>query len=255
MADAVGLLDFLQSTGPEKAAVLADLDGCLIAGGALLPQVPELFARCGERLWIVSNNSSDTAQTLSAQLSRLGVAVPPSRIVLAGEETVRRAARDLPGQRVALYAAEPLCALATQLGLTLDRVAPEFAILARDPAFSYGCLSRLTRQVAQGLPLVATNADTSHPDGAGWPVPETGALAAALLAAIPGLVIPTMGKPAPDLLRLALTRAGVAPEAAIFIGDTPETDGIAATAVGMDFVLLRRPGLPCLARTPEVLSC
>ena len=76
----------------------------------------------------------------------------------------------------------------------------------------------------------------------------------ALTAAVPGLAIPTVGKPRPDLLQLALARAGVAPADAVFIGDTPETDGAAARAAGVEFVLLRRPGT--LSGTPpEAQPC
>lgn len=255
MTGAVGLLDFLAGSGPQKAAVVADLDGCLIAGGQLLPHALDLFARCADRLWIVSNNSSDTADTLSTRLALMGIPLRAAQIVLAGEETIRRVAQDRPGQRIAVYAAEPLCALARQLGLITDHTAPDAAILARDPAFCFASLTRLSAQVARGLPLVATNPDLNHPDPEGHPVPETGALLAALTAAVPGLAIPTIiGKPQPDLLQLALARAGVAPANAVFIGDTPETDGAAARAAGVEFVLLRRPGtLP--HKTPEAQPC
>lgn len=242
MTGAVGLLDFLAGSGPQKAAVVADLDGCLISGGQLLPHALDLFARCADRLWIVSNNSSDTADTLSTRLALMGFPLHAAQIVLAGEETIRRVALDRPGQRISVYAAEPLCALARQLGLITDRTAPDAAILARDPGFCFASLTRLSAQVARGLPLIATNPDLNHPDPEGHPVPETGALLAALTATVPGLAIPTIGKPQPDLLRLALARAGVAPADAIFIGDTPETDGAAARAAGVEFVLLRRPG-------------
>jgi HAD superfamily hydrolase (TIGR01450 family) len=254
MTRAVGMLEFLSGRGPDKAAVIADLDGCLIASGRLLPHVTELFARCGDRLWIVSNNSSDTADTLSARLGVLGSPVPASHIVLAGEQTVRLMAQERPGQRIAIYATEPLCTLGLQLGLIPDRAAPDAAILARDPAFSFSCLSRLTAQVARGLPLMTTNPDASHPDGDGHPVPETGALWAALAAALPGQAIRTIGKPAPDLLLLALTHAGVIPCDAVFIGDTPETDGVAARSAGVEFVLLHRPGA-LATQTPEVQPC
>lgn len=254
MRRAIGLSDFLAGSGPEKAAVLADLDGCLISGGQLLPYATHLLSRCSDRLWIVSNNSSDTAETLSARLGLMGFPLRASQIVLAGEETVRRAAQERPGQRIAVHAAEPLCELARQLGLITDHFNPDAAIIARDPAFCFASLTRLAAQVARGLPLVATNPDLNHPDPDGHPVPETGALLAALRAVVPGLAISTIGKPSPDLLHLALARAEVAPSDAIFIGDTPETDGVAARAARVEFVLLRRPSfLP--HKTLEAQSC
>lgn len=254
MTRAIGLLDFLSGQGPQKAAVMADLDGCLIAGGQLLPHAADLLARCADRLWIVSNNSTDTADTLAARLARMGFALPASHIMLAGEQTIRRIAQDRPGQRIAVYAAEPLCTLARELGLITDHMAPDGAILARAPDFCYADLARLTAQAARGMPLVATNPDLNHPDPEGHPVPETGALLAALTAAVPGLVIPTLGKPQPDLLRLALARAGVTAADAIFIGDTPETDGAAARAAGVEFVLLHRPGTRPL-KAEDVQPC
>lgn len=55
-------------------------------------------------------------------------------------------------------------------------------------------------------------------------------------------------------MELALARAGVDPGDAVFIGDTPETDGKAGRAAGVDFVLLHRPGA-MTARPAEVQPC
>ncbi|GGA82653.1 hypothetical protein GCM10011385_41100 [Nitratireductor aestuarii] len=95
-SDAIDLEQFLAGPGPEAAAVLADLDGCLISGSTVLPGAAELVRRTGERLWIVSNNSSDTAQTLSVRLSHMGLQVPAERIFLAGEQAVRELAAAMP---------------------------------------------------------------------------------------------------------------------------------------------------------------
>ena len=54
-------------------ALLCDLDGCLVAGDRLLPGARELAGLAGERLWILSNNSTDTPQSLSARLAGLGL--------------------------------------------------------------------------------------------------------------------------------------------------------------------------------------
>lgn len=239
---AIGLDEFLAGEGPNRAAVLADLDGCLVSGTIVLPGVPELFSRIGDRLWIVSNNSTDTAETLSDRLAAVGLRIAPSRIVLAGEESLRRISQERPAARVAIYASPILRRLAAGLGLVEDRTAPELVILARDTDFAFSDLAEVMHHAARGLPIIATNPDPSHPDAEGFPVPETGALVAALRAALPDLDIPALGKPEPDLAELALSRAGVAAAEAVFLGDTPDTDGVAARRAGIDFVLLRRPG-------------
>lgn len=241
MTQAIGIKDILSTHLVGRAAIMSDLDGCLISGETVLSAVPELFARYGDLIWIVSNNSTDTAESLSARLAQMGLLIAPERILLAGEQTLRRVAADLPGARIALYAADPLQRLARDLGLRPDRKNPQIAILARDPGFAFCDLRELVAHVHRGLPIWVTNADRSHPGPDGTPEPETGSLFAAVAAAVPQVSFRQLGKPDPYLLDLALSMAGVSPDAAIFIGDTATTDGLAAGASGMPFVLIERP--------------
>lgn len=238
------MADFLSGSGAEARLILSDLDGCLISGRVILPGVPELLDRAGDRLWVVSNNSSDTAETLCQRLTAMGLHIPADRILLAGEFAVRQLARQAAGQDVALFAAPPLVRLARQLGLRPNRgewpVAR--ALLARDPAFSLTDLERLMRLIHTGTSLLLANPDPIHPAADGTPVPETGALFAALRAGLPGLAADSAGKPSDAMIRLALARTGVLPKDAVFLGDTDATDGAAARAANVPFVLLRRPG-------------
>lgn len=242
MTRPVRLQHFLDGPWPDRAAILADLDGCLISGDTVLPDVPELFERCGARLWVVSNNSSDTAETLSMRLRTLGLPLPPERIVLAGEMTLRAVQAARPGARLALYAEPPLQALAARLGLIRDLDRPDLVILGRDRSLCFSDIARIAALAHAGVPVTLANPDPNHPGADGTPQPETGALWAAVTAIVPRAIATSLGKPAPDLPREALRRAGVAPDAAVFIGDTPETDGRAAAAAGVEFLCLARPG-------------
>ncbi|MDO5603680.1 MAG: HAD hydrolase-like protein [Paracoccus sp. (in: a-proteobacteria)] len=240
----IRMADFLDGDGAETDAVLADLDGCLISGDVVLPGAGELARRAGRRLWIVSNNSADTAETLSQRLSRLGLDIGSDRILLAGEEAVRDLAAAQPGARVALFAAPQLTALATALGLDVCRGQADarLTLLARDPALTLLEIERLMRLLHRGAVLHLANPDMTHPAADGVPVPETGAILAAMRAGLPGLQFVCQGKPSPAMIFRALDRAKVAPERAVFLGDTDETDGRAARAAGVPFVLLQRPG-------------
>lgn len=242
MHQPIGLDAFLKGDGPSRSAILADLDGCLISGSRVLPFVPELFASCGSRLWIVSNNSTDTAQGLAARLSGMGLPITAERCLLAGEETLQILARERPGARVALFASLPLHRLAVSLGLVPDQLQPDLVVLARDPSFDFDSLTALIALAHRGLEVWLTNPDPTHPGPDGTPVPETGAIWAALAAAVPSVRTRCLGKPAPDLAERALMRAKASPGLAVFIGDTPDTDGAAAKAAGVPFVLLHRPG-------------
>lgn len=241
MTTAIPMAEFLRGPWTGRAAVLADLDGCLVSGDRVLPQVPALFAACGPRLWIVSNNSTDTAAGLSQRLAGMGLTVPPDRILLAGEETLRALAAERPGARVALFATPASQGLAQALGLVPTDERADVAVLARDTGFGFADLARLAALVQRGTPLWLTNPDPGHPGPDGLSVPETGALFAALAAMVPQVAPRCIGKPAPDLIRKALARAAVLPGAAVYIGDTPQTDGAAAAAAGVEFVQIAPP--------------
>lgn len=226
------------------AAILCDLDGCLISGDHVYPGVPEFAALNGERLWIVSNNSSDTALTLSLRLAALGLTVASERIVLAGEQAVRWLAAERPGAKIAMHAEPPIQALADELGLVESTHFPDWVLLARDTRLNLPRLAAVLAQIEAGASLFVTNLDTAHPDPEGLPVPETGALLAALRACKPNLSFRSIGKPAPDLIEIALGRAGAAAGEAVFIGDNVTTDGEAAMAAGVDFIHLHSSHLP-----------
>jgi HAD superfamily hydrolase (TIGR01450 family) len=253
MTTAIPMAEFLRGGWTGRPAVLADLDGCLISGDRVLPQVPALFAACGPRLWIVSNNSTDTAAGLSQRLAAMGLDQPAARILLAGEETLRALASERPGARVALFATPALQALAQGLGLVPVTDRADVAVLARDTGFCFSDLARLAALVQRGTPLWLTNPDPGHPGPNGLAVPETGALFAALRAMVPQVQPTCIGKPAPDLIRKALARAAVLPGAAVYIGDTPQTDGAAAAAAGVEFVQIAPP--MAMVATPGAASC
>ena len=219
-------------------ALLCDLDGCLVAGDRLLPGALELVARAGERLWILSNNSTDTPQTLSERLGRLGLDVASQRIVLAGATAVEQVAADSPGARLALYGSEPIRTLARAAGLQLDAERPDVVLLTRDEKFGYADLNRLLRQVGHGARLVVANGDATHPGADGLPVAETGALLAAVLAGRPDTPYRVIGKPSPILYRAALARIGLEAGAVLAIGDNPATDGEGARRMGLDCALI-----------------
>lgn len=242
MSAAVTLAGFLASPQSARAAILADLDGCLVSGAEALPGAETLVARHGKRLWVVSNNSEDTARSLSARLGAMGLPLPASRLFLAGEQTLRAVARRHPGARVALFGSLEMRSLARTLGLRPDMRAPDLAVLARFRGFTFGHLSRLVAMAHRGVPVWLTNPDTTHPAADGSPRPETGAIWAALAAAVPLRPAGGLGKPAPDMVLEVLEAAGVAPEDAVFLGDSPATDGAAARAAGVEFIAVSHFG-------------
>lgn len=224
----------------EAGIVLCDLDGCLVSDGRAFGEAPAFVAACGARLWVISNCSDATADTLSMRLARLGMVVPAERILLAGEVTLEYLARVEGVRRLRLWADPSLKARARVLGMDPEAEAPEAVLLCRDPAVTVETMGPILADLAAGAVLWVANEDLSHPAQDGQPVAETGALLAALRAIRPGLRWSSLGKPDPSMLLTALERSGHEPGAAIFVGDNPDTDGSAAAAAGISFLHIQR---------------
>ncbi|POF34141.1 HAD-IIA family hydrolase [Roseibium marinum] len=241
----------------DYAAILCDLDGCLIAEARALPGAQDFVQAAGTRLSIVSNNSADTGATLSGKLKAIGLELPPDRIFLAGELAVRTVAAERPGARVLLFAEPPLRHLAADLGLQETDDRADVVVLGRDTSFTLNCLERALRLLDKGAELVLTNPDLSHPNADGRPVPETGSLFAAFQACWPDIPARVFGKPEPFLIEAALKNAGVPTADAVFVGDNADTDGAAAIRAGLDFIHLvadgRRTPAAGYPETPQTL--
>ena len=228
-------------------AVLIDLNGGLVFGRQLAPGAAAFVARAGERLTIVSNDSTLTPTGLSAKLKGLGLSIPPERIFAAGKCAIDTLAAEAPRTRVLALVAAPLRGYALAAGLRLASHGVDIVLLGCDLDLSYGRLRSALQALHAGARLVLCNPDLTHPEEDRQPVPDTGLLAAALLGAVPGAPMSLIGKPSPMLLELALARLGAVAKDAVMIGDTAETDGEAAAAIGLPFILVGPPTQASLA--------
>lgn len=226
--------------GYEAAAYILDLDGTLWRGGRPMPGAAELLRRLEGRYVVASNNSTDDAESLSQRLAAIGLAVPPGRLVLAGETAVALTAAWHPAARVLLLGSPVLRRLALRAGLRLegDEQTPQVVLLARDTGFTYDRLCAAADALLRGARLVVANPDLTHPAPGGLVVPETGSLLQAVLACTGDVPRRVVGKPEPPLFEEALRRLGSVAGETVVIGDNPATDGAGADRLGCPFVLI-----------------
>lgn len=220
---------------------LVDLDGTLVSGGAFLPGARWLVDNLGDRLVVVSNDAEHTPDLLSQAFSRLGVDLDPQAFVLAGTTAIEQAAERFPGARVMLMMSPELHDYARGKGLRPVVEDCDLVLVGRDRSFTYDGLARAAAAVAGGVPLWLSCPDTSHRGPSGEPVPETGAIGAAIMAAASVSTCHIVGKPEPVLFEKACARLGLPPDRVVMIGDNRSTDGAGAQALGMRFVQVR-PG-------------
>ncbi len=226
----------------QAKALLLDWDGCVANGGVVDPAAARLIARWRGAVAIVSNDSAHLPDAIAATLARAGADVPPERIVLAGVEALRVAA-DRGAARALILGSPALRAYGRRIGLELTREDADLVVLLRDTRFTYARLERAANALRRGARLIVANPDVTHPGRRGAVVPETGALAAALLACVPTIEPLVVGKPEPLLFRRACTALGVSPYEAVMVGDNPDTDLKGAVALGMGSILVGPAGL------------
>ncbi|MBR9652983.1 HAD hydrolase-like protein [Thalassobius aquimarinus] len=215
--------------------VLCDIDGCLVSGARVLPGALAFVQRFADRLMLVSNNSTDTQESLHRRLVRLGFELRPDQLVLAGQQALAWVAnRHGPGP-VFLLSNERMRAAASRLDLTHCDSKPRVVLVCRDTDLTLARLERALYHIAGGVPVILANSDITHP-GEHGPAIESGALLQMLAACHPPSSVINIGKPNPRLLLQAL--GPVAVEDAVMIGDNPQTDGRAAQSADMYPILV-----------------
>ncbi|OYW63186.1 MAG: hypothetical protein B7Z40_15520 [Bosea sp. 12-68-7] len=218
--------------------VLCDVDGCLVESDALCAGAAAFVARHGERLRLVTNNSTMTAAALSAYLGTLGLDVPAARCFLAGEMALAYTRDHYPGLRVLAVATLAIRRQAEALGLHLTDARPDVVVLCNDPMLDIERLQQVITAAHCGVPVIVANPDRWRPDRAGTPLIETGTLLAALRAAVPRATVTIVGKPSLEMFRRALE--GVSPTDAVMVGDNRETDVAGAERLGITAIHIGR---------------
>lgn len=238
-------------------AILLDWDGCASIANHPLPMTIDFLKLYGDRVVIVSNNSTLLPSDIAEALTKAGARFPTDRILLAGCEALIAAAESGSDVRALVLGSSRMKAFAKKLGLNLVQENIELVVLLRDTRFSYAKLDRAVQALRLGARLIVANPDKTHPGADGALVPETGALLAAMgacvdLAAIEMAVI---GKPSARLFEKACRSLQASPGQAVMIGDNPLTDIAGAQAVGMESILVA-PGSALTLRdlTPDGAS-
>lgn len=237
------------SHGASRAAATAalerarhffvDWDGCLVERGVLRRGAYRFLRRFAPSVSILSNNSTDTPERLSAFLARQGVTLTPAQFFLAGDVTLRLVAARAGARPVYLVANDAMREHARSLGLRQRRRSAHAVVLLRDTTFSFEKLERAANLLRAGAALVVANPDVTHPRGAAIS-PETGALLAALASCVDlrRVEMSIVGKPEAPLFERALAAAGREPDDVVMIGDSPATDIAGAARLGIPSVLI-----------------
>ena len=238
-------------------AILLDLDGVLYRWPEPVPGAAEAVATlrdAGKRLAFVTNNASRTPDEVAERLSSVGVRAETREVVTSALAAAAAVAER--GVRSAFVVGEAglITALEDEGIRVVDGSARDVGavVVGFDRGVTYDKLKDASVLVANGVPLIASNADASFPAPGGEAWPGAGALVAAIETTT-GAEAEVIGKPEAPLLELALRAAGGGRP--LVVGDRLDTDIAGAARLGWDSALVltgvaRREDVETAARKP-----
>jgi 4-nitrophenyl phosphatase len=233
-------------------AVIFDLDGVLYRGERALPGAVDVVARLrksGKRVLYATNNSTRTRQEYVERLRGFGFPCDIDDVITSAWATARYLVNKGLRPRDPLVVG--MAGLRTELKdvglLQHEHAVPhpftaasgepaDIVIVGLHQAVTYDDLAEAQRALVAGAPFIAANKDIAYPVE-GRLLPGAGAIVAALETAT-GRVAVCVGKPEPFMFQEALRRAGASGDEAVVVGDSLQTDVLAAHRVGAIGILI-----------------
>lgn len=219
----------VKSNLPDLSAVrgfILDMDGVIWKADQPigdLPWVFETIRRQGMKVVLATNNGTRTPEMYVEKLVSLGVALEPWQIVNSAQAAAHYLKQQLPdGGAVYVVGELGVVEALKDQGFDISETGAKAVVVGMDRGLTYDKLTRATLLIRAGAAFIATNPDRTFPTPGGL-VPGAGAIVAAIEAATDIKPV-VLGKPAPEMYKVALERMGLAPQEAIVVGDRLETD-------------------------------
>ena len=219
---------------------LLDMDGTFYLGERLLEgavKFIELLDQQGRSYLFLTNNSSKDSQQYAEKFARLGLSVPPEKIMTSGEATAMHVQRQKPGARVHVVGTLSLENEFRNRGIVLTDDRPDCVVLGFDTTITYAKLWKLCDLVRAGVRYIATHPDYNCPTETGF-MPDIGAMIAFVEAATgrqPDLIV---GKPNSLFVEQAAERLGIPASGLCMIGDRLYTDIALGATAGIPTILV-----------------
>jgi len=245
-----------------KTLFLFDLDGVFYKGKESRVKIGgtkaiEALRANGKKLFILTNNSTDSAATVHSHLLEFGIPVKKEEVLTSGLLTAEYLLEEhgkvsyfLVGEK-GLDAEMRRCGHRRTMGETAD-----FVVVGLDRNITYEKLDHAARLARNGARIVATHASRLYMYKSG-PAMATGPLVKAIEYASQKRAT-VIGKPSRLMFSIALRRAGSMKSEAVMIGDQADTDILGAERAGIDAILVTTgidqdaPGMKLLAKISNV---
>jgi 4-nitrophenyl phosphatase len=221
-------------------ALILDMDGVLWRQTQPIGDLPEIFNRIKYKklkVTLATNNASLSIKQYQDKLNKFGVTLAPDEIINSSQVMTHYLDKRFPnGGNLYIIGENALRETLTGNKFHLGEENVQAVIVGMDLSLNYEKLCRATILIRSGAPFIATNADVTFPTPQGL-VPGVGAILACIEAAT-SVKPHVVGKPAPDIYEIAMTRMGVKPKETLVVGDRLETDIAGAQTLGCHTALV-----------------
>jgi len=229
---------------------ILDMDGVIYRGDEPIQDAVEsanILKRRGCKLTFVTNNSAKLASEYKSLLLRMGIApLDEEDIITSADVTARYLENELkrhPEQKKVLcIAEEPMKHLLRKIGMEViepeDYRKAHYVVVGLCHHFDWQLGSRAADAiVTYGARFIGANPDPARPVENGEITAGTGAIIAFIESASRTKAV-IMGKPYPEMYRMALGRMNLRVSDVLMVGDMLSTDVKGALDLGMDAALV-----------------
>ena len=245
-----------------KNLFLFDLDGVFYKGKENRVKIGgtraiEALRTKGKKLFILTNNSTDSVATVHSRLREFGIPVRKDEVLTSGLLTAEYLKEKHGSVSYFLVGERGLDAEMRRCGHRRTRgETAVFVVVGLDRGITYDKLDHAARLARHGARIVATHASRLYMYKSG-PAIATGPLVRAIEYASQKRAT-VIGKPSRLMFSIALRRAGSERRETVMIGDQADTDVLGASRAGIDAILVTTgidqdaPGRRLLAKLSNV---
>ncbi len=225
-----------------KTLFLFDLDGVFYKGKESRTKIGgtaavEALREAGKKIYILTNNSTDSAATVHSRLLEFDIPVKREEVLTSGLLTAEYLRQRHGKVSYFLVGEEGLDFEMKRFGHTRTRgEVADFVVIGLDRRINYDKLDHAARLARNGAGIVATHNSRLYMYETG-PAIATGPLVRAIEYASRKRAT-VIGKPSPLMFAIALERAGCTRREAVMVGDQVDTDVEGASRAGIDSILV-----------------
>ena len=207
----------------------------------------------GGKYLFLTNNSSRSVEAYVEKLARLGIAATREDFLTSVDALIVYLRQNgYADKKLYAFGTASFCSQLAQAGLhCTGREEAEVLVCGFDTELTFQKLEDACILLNRGVDFIAANPDWVCPTWYGY-VPDCGSVCEMLFRAT-GRRPVFIGKPQPEMARMAMARCGASPEETLLIGDRLYTDIACGIRAGIDaaLVLSGESRLEDVAASPE----